>query len=242
MRGNITRPIQIRHIGWLRIKQNSLSVRAAVSIVQYLKETQPDALSLLTTLRSYSLNEFMTLNASTRRNLELDETLRGERKGSLLGTLDTTITPMGKRLIHQWVSQPLLSVEKIKQRQDGVEYFFKNGMVRAELREALKPITDLERLINRVIAGQAQPRDLVAMRNTLAELPKVKEVTNRVATQKWSTCDEEHTLLQNAIDDDPPANGLQNTGVIRPGDFAGIGSRDRRLQTRPRLDRQPGRN
>lgn len=198
------------------LRQNSLSVRAAGSIVQYLKETQPDALSLLTSLRSYSLNEFMTLDASTRRNLELDETLRGERKGSLLGTLDTTITPMGKRLIHQWVSQPLLSVEKIKQRQDGVEYFFKNGMVRAELREALKPITDLERLINRVIAGQAQPRDLIAMRNTLLELPKVKEVTSRVAAQKWSTCDEEHSLLQNAIDDDPPAT-LQNTGVIRPG-------------------------
>ncbi|MBL8078874.1 MAG: DNA mismatch repair protein MutS [Anaerolineales bacterium] len=198
------------------LRQNSLSVRAAGSIVQYLKETQPDALSLLTSLRSYSLNEFMTLDASTRRNLELDETLRGERKGSLLGTLDTTITPMGKRLIHQWVSQPLLSVEKIKQRQDGVEYFFKNGMVRAELREALKPITDLERLINRVIAGQAQPRDLIAMRNTLLELPKVKEVTSRVAAQKWSTCDKEHTLLQNAIDDDPPAT-LQNTGVIRPG-------------------------
>ncbi len=199
------------------LKQNSLSVRAAGSIVQYLKETQPNALSLLTSLRSYSLNEFMTLDAPTRRNLELDETLRGERKGSLLGTLDTTITPMGKRLIHQWVSQPLLSVEKIKLRQNGVQYFFSNGMMRAELREALKPITDLERLINRVIAGQAQPRDLVAMRNTLVELPKVKEVTSHAAIdKKWSICEEEYFLLQNAIDDDPPST-LQNTGVIRPG-------------------------
>jgi DNA mismatch repair protein MutS len=102
----------------------------------------------------------MTLDASTRRNLELDETLRGERKGSLLGTLDLTITPMGKRLIHQWVSQPLLDVEKIQHRQLGVEYFFQQGMVRAEVRAALKPIADLERLVNRVIAGQAQPRDL----------------------------------------------------------------------------------
>ena len=83
------------------LKNNSLAVRAAGAIVQYLKETQPDALNLLNSLRSYSLNEFMTLDASTRRNLELDETLRGDRKGSLLGTLDTTITPMGKRLIHQ---------------------------------------------------------------------------------------------------------------------------------------------
>jgi DNA mismatch repair protein MutS len=201
------------------LKQNSLSVRAAGSIVQYLKETQPDALNLLTSLRSYSLNEFMTLDAPTRRNLELDETLRGERKGSLLGTLDTTITPMGRRLIHQWVSQPLLSVEKIRQRQAGVQFFFENGMLRAELREALKPIADLERLINRVIAGQAQPRDLVAMRNTISELPRIKEIIkghSSVIDQKWSVCEDELSLLGKAIDEDPPST-LQNTGVIRPG-------------------------
>lgn len=120
------------------LKDHSLQVRAAGAIVQYLKETQPDALNLLTSLRVYSLSEFMTLDASTRRNLELDETLRGERKGSLLGTLDFAITPMGKRLIHQWVSQPLLQVDKIRKRQDGVGYFVSNGMIRAELREALK--------------------------------------------------------------------------------------------------------
>ena len=161
------------------IKANSLSVRAAGAIVHYLKETQPDALNLLNSLRSYSLSEFMTLDASTRRNLELDETLRGERKGSLLGTLDFTISPMGKRLIHQWVSQPLLHMEKIKARQNGVEYFVQQGMIRAELRAALKPLADLERLVNRVIAGQAQPRDLVAMRSTLEQLPVIKEVISR---------------------------------------------------------------
>ena len=200
------------------LKANSLQVRAAGAIVLYLKETQPDALSLLTSLRSYSLNEFMTLDASTRRNLELDETLRGERKGSLLGTLDFTITPMGKRLIHQWVSQPLLQVAKINKRQDGVQHFVSNGMVRAELREELKPLADLERLVNRVIAGQAQPRDLVAMRNTLGQLPKVKEVINgqSAVNGQWSVCEEQFSLLQNAIDEDPPAT-LQNTGVIRSG-------------------------
>jgi len=200
------------------LKANSLAVRAAGAIIQYLKETQPDALNLLTSLRSYSLNEFMTLDSSTRRNLELDETLRGERKGSLLGVLDETITPMGKRLIHQWVSQPLLNVEKIKQRQNGVEYFFSNGMIRAELRASLKPILDLERLINRVIAGQAQPRDLVGMRNTFAELPKVKAVSGQrsAVNSQWSVCENELLLLQNAIDNDPPAT-LQNTGVIRAG-------------------------
>ena len=201
------------------LKEHSLSVRAAGAIVQYLKETQPDALNLLTSLRNYSLSEFMTLDASTRRNLELDETLRGERKGSLLGTLDYAITSMGKRLIHQWVSQPLLHVDKITQRQDGVQYFVSNGMIRAELRDALKPLADLERLVNRVIAGQAQPRDLVAMRNTLEQMPKVvSSVGTQVSgvSSKLDLCEEQLSLLQNAIDDDPPAT-LQNTGVIRAG-------------------------
>ncbi len=204
------------------LKNNSLAVRAAGAIVQYLKETQPDALILLNSLRSYSLNEFMTLDASTRRNLELDETLRGEKKGSLLGTLDTTITPMGKRLIHQWVSQPLLSVEKIVRRQNGVQYFFENGMMRAELRNALKPLADLERLVNRVIASQAQPRDLVAMRSTLEGIPNVlssfagRANAEEAKLPKPDMLSNELSLLQNAIDDDPPST-LQNTGVIRAG-------------------------
>lgn len=204
------------------LKANSLSVRAAGAIIQYLKETQPNALNLLTSLRSYSLNEFMTLDSSTRRNLELDETLRGERKGSLLGTLDAAITPMGKRMIHQWVSQPLLNVERINKRQDGVEYFAQNGMVRAELRNSLKPIADLERLINRVITGQAQPRDLAAMRSTTASLPNIVQAFEERGKRKEvqlpsvDLMSEQLSLLQNAIDDDPPAT-LQNTGVIRAG-------------------------
>lgn len=212
------------------LKNNSLSVRAAGAVIQYLKETQPDALRLLTSLRTYSLNEFMTLDSSTRRNLELNETLRGDpaesgrgrQKGSLLGVLDVTITPMGKRLIHQWVSQPLLSVEKIVQRQNGVQYFFDNGMMRAELRNALKPLADLERIVNRVIAGQAQPRDLIAMRSTLAGIPNVIAAFDRRANveeaklPKPDMLTDELSLLQNAIDDDPPST-LQNTGVIRAG-------------------------
>ena len=199
------------------LRNNSLSVRTAGVILQYLKDTQPDSLSLLSSLRSYSINEFMTLDAATRRNLELDETLRGERKGSLLGTLDQAVTPMGKRMMHQWVSQPLLNVERINQRQDGVQYFFDNGMVRAELREDLKPLADLERLVNRVVAGMAQPRDLVAMRSTLAELPRIKEVSSKaVISKQWSACEDELSLLQNTINEDPPST-LQNTGIILPG-------------------------
>lgn len=201
------------------IKGHSLAIRSAGAILQYLKETQPNALNLLTSLRFYSLNDFMTLDASTRRNLELEETLRGERKGSLLGTLDRTVTPMGKRLLHQWISQPLLSVEKIRRRQDGIEYFLKDGMKRAEIRNALKPLADLERLVNRVAAGQAQPRDLVAMRDTLSRLPAIKAAlgdSSAAVNNLWSLCAEELSLLQSAIQDDPPAT-LQNIGIIRAG-------------------------
>lgn len=199
------------------IKGHSPAIRSAGAILQYLKETQPDSLTLLTSLRSYSINEFMTLDASTRRNLELDETLHGERKGSLLGTLDRSVTPMGKRLIHQWVSQPLLNVEKIQHRQDGVQHFFENGMKRAEMRNVLKPLADLERLTNRVMAGQAQPRDLVALRDTLGMLPDIIEVAgNDTSLPKLLPADQELSLLESAIGDEPPAT-LQNTGIIRGG-------------------------
>ncbi|HSJ87727.1 MAG TPA: DNA mismatch repair protein MutS [Anaerolineales bacterium] len=201
------------------VKQHSLSVRAAGAILQYVKDTQPESLSLLTSLRSYSLNEFMTLDASTRRNLELDETLRGERKGSLLGTLDQTVTPMGKRLMHQWVSQPLLNVKRIEKRQNGVQYFCENGMKRAELRAALKPLADLERLVNRVLAGMAQPRDLLAMRETLARLPAILAIMSEKSEVVLPTVEVMHdelSILQAAIDDESPST-LQNTGVIRGG-------------------------
>jgi len=208
------------------LKGHSPSIRAAGAILQYLKVTQPDSLTLLTSLRSYSINEFMTLDVATRRNLELDETLRGERKGSLLGTLDQTVTPMGRRMIHQWVSQPLLNVDRIKRRQNGVQYFFEDGMKRAELRAALKPLADLERLVNRVLAGYAQPRDLVAMRDTLSRLPNILNVIGQPQESplpKLELANDEFSLLQSAVDDDPPAT-LQNTGVIRPGYSAELDS------------------
>ena len=201
------------------VKGRGLAMRAAGAVIQYLKDTQPDSLNLLTGLRCYSIHEFMTLDAATRRNLELDETLRGERKGSLLGTLDKTVTPMGKRMIHQWVSQPLLNVERIRRRQEGVQYFFDDGMQRAEIRAALKPLADLERLVNRVLAGYAQPRDLVAMRDTLGRLPAIQSLIGQDQSPtlpRLELAEEELSLLQCCIADEPPAT-LQNTGIIRAG-------------------------
>jgi DNA mismatch repair protein MutS len=134
---------------------------------------------------------------------------------------------MGKRRIRQWVSQPLLDVEHIRKRQDGVAYFVSHSMLRAELKAALKPLSDLERLTNRILSGHAQPRDLVAMRDTLTRLPAVENVIKGKEEEKeafltssflpsFENCTVELALLQSAIDDDPPST-LQNTGVIRPG-------------------------
>jgi DNA mismatch repair protein MutS len=165
----------------------------------------------------------MTLDSATRRNLELTETLRGGSvKGSLLGVLDHTVTPMGKRLIAQWVSKPLLDVALIRQRQVGVGTFFKDGLLRAEIREALKPLGDLERLTNRVVGGSALPRDLVSMREALSRLVDIKAVlpedeeSLEPVLSDFSLCTEELALLESALEDEPPAT-LQHIGVIRTG-------------------------
>lgn len=213
------------------LKNQSLPARAAGAILLYLRETEPAALDLLASLRVYSTSEFMSLDAATRRNLELTETLRsaqnsvarGETKGSLLGILDRTVTPMGKRLLRQWVSQPLLDLPKIEARQNGVATFFSQSMLRAELRAALKPLGDLERLTNRIMSGHAQPRDLVGLRETLRKLPgilsllpiRADETPLSPLTRRLSPCKEELTLLETALAEDPPAT-LQNTGIIRP--------------------------
>jgi DNA mismatch repair protein MutS len=201
----------------------SLGVRAAGAILQYLTETQPAALKLLNGLNTYSLSEFMTLDASTRRNLELTETLRGgQAHGSLLAVLDHTVSPMAKRLIRQWVSKPLLDVHRIRQRQDGVAFFFDHGLLRAELRTALKPLADLERLANRIVSGSALPRDLVAIRTTLEHLPSLRglftaeEPALQNVLADFHLCAEELSLLQAALAEEPPAT-LQTSGVIHPG-------------------------
>jgi DNA mismatch repair protein MutS len=200
-----------------------LAIRSAGAVLQYLQETQPGALKLLAGISTYSLDDFMTLDAATRRNLELTETIRdGKVEGSLLSVLDHTVTPMGKRLLRQWVSKPLLDLKRIQKRQEGVRCLVENGMLRAELRAALKPLADLERLINRALSGSALPRDLVAIRSTLAGLPAVlalfpdNDHPLASALKRLHLCSSEHALLEAAIEADPPAT-LANTGVIRPG-------------------------
>lgn len=200
-----------------------LAISAAGGIIQYLEATQASALNLLTGLSTYQLHEFMTLDAATRRNLELTETIRGSSKtGALLGVLDHTVTPMGGRMIYQWLSKPLLDVEKIQRRQAGVAYFVTNGLDRADLRSKLKPLADLERITQRVVSGNGQPRDLVAMRSTLTLLPEIKNLlpNDQPALAEMTTnlylCRQVLDLLESGLEDEPPAT-LNKVGIIRQG-------------------------
>ena len=219
----LLRHFQVAALDGFGLRGLSLAISAAGAIIQYINETQPSALQLLTSLSTYSLTEFMVLDAATRRNLELTETLRGGSvRGSLLGELDLTVTPMGKRLIRQWVSKPLIDVAQICRRQDGLAFFHAQGLLRVELRTSLKALGDLERLVMRVVGGSAQPRDLVAMRSTLQKLPgiydKLPEEGEAIdeIRQEFQVCSDELSFLEAALADDPPAT-LQNVGVIRPG-------------------------
>ncbi|MHC1740904.1 MAG: DNA mismatch repair protein MutS [Anaerolineaceae bacterium] len=222
-RETLLHQFNVQSLDGFGLKESPLATQAAGVIIQYLKETQPASLSLLDHVATYSISEFMSLDASTRRNLELTETIRsGGAQGSLLSILDHTITPMGRRMIRQWVSKPLLDIQTISARQEIVAYFLNEGLNRNELRESLAKISDLERIINRVTTGIAVPRDLVALRSNLERLPLVKSLLKenenvlKILRDPFSLCPELLDLVTRAIADDPPAT-LQNTGVIRAG-------------------------
>lgn len=221
------------------LHQGQEAVRAAAAIIAYLQSMQPGALKQLTRIASYTVGEFMTLDESTRRNLELTETLRGgDTRGSLLGVLDRTLTPMGGRLLRRWLNQPLLDVAAIQRRLDLVEYFITNTPARLELREALREMGDLERWTNRVTQAVALPRDLVGIRSVLAKVPSICQIlAGEVASMGWNghhlgaavhetssapslpslpLCEDVLQVLSTAIADEPPAT-LATPGIIRPG-------------------------
>ncbi len=202
-----------------------LAIRAAGGLLQYLAETQRSKLGQLSNLRTYSTEQFMTLDAATRRNLELTETLRRSAiQGSLLGVLDLTVTSMGGRLLRRWITQPLLDLERLTERLDAVQAFHQDTPARIRLRTCLRDVTDLERMTSRVVQGVARPRDLLGIRWSLEALP---EIENSIAQMgvggeslrslaSFDLCQDVATLLAQAIEDDPPVS-LSAGGVIRRG-------------------------
>jgi DNA mismatch repair protein MutS len=224
-----TRERFLDHFGVATLRGHGLegkpqAARAAGAIIDYLEETQASVLKLLTEFSTYSTEEFMVLDSATRRNLELTETLRsGEVRGSLLGVLDRTVTPMGRRLLNAWIGKPLLDIERIDERLDQVECFFEHGLWRAELRGQLKRIGDLERLTNRISAHMAGPKDLAGLRELLSNLHPIVELLQAKAMDALAPiatdldpCEDVENLLRASIRDEPPAT-LAHIGVIREG-------------------------
>ena len=205
------------------LAQKPLAVRAAGAILLYLRETQRNGLPQLTTLRAYSTGSFMALDASTRRNLELTETIRGGRmRGSLLGVLDRTVTPMGGRLLRTWLNQPLLDLNRLNARLDAVACLHEDGMRRATVMAALRAVSDLERLANRVLSGNAGPRDLLALAAGLARVPALRTAVAGLPPlagvhDRLDACQEVIDVVGAAIADDPPAVLNERIGVIRAG-------------------------
>jgi DNA mismatch repair protein MutS len=202
-----------------------LAVSAAGAIVQYLGETQQSALQQLKQLATYSLHSFMTLDAATRRNLELTETIRtGAVHGSLLGVLDDTRTAMGGRLLRQWLGQPLLDLPGLQRRQQGVQAFCDDIPRRTALRDLLKRVSDMERLTNRVVQRIARPRDLIGLRDSLQvvdeAIPLLQEMQgddgSALPMDSMDRCPEVVKLISQSIVDDPPA-AISVGGVIARG-------------------------
>lgn len=207
----------------LGLKAMPLAMRAVGALLKYLQETQKGLAEVQFSFSTYSLTDFMVLDAETRRNLELTETLRDNRTdGSLLGVLDRTRTPMGKRMLRAWVNKPLLDLEQINARLDAVEFFFRNGVLRQNLEPMLADLHDIERIVLRLNNGSARPGDLVALREDLRAIPQLKAILpeSEPALQTLLSAiedfDAQRDLLENAITDDPPAT-TANIGIIQPG-------------------------
>jgi DNA mismatch repair protein MutS len=195
----------------------ALAIRAAGGLLQYLADTQLSGLTQIASLSTYAVDGYMTLDAQTRRNLELTESARGEKRHSLIAVLDQTRTPMGARLLRRWLGQPLLDLDELRRRQDGVARFHTDALGRAELRRALGHVGDVERLVNRAVTGIAGPRDLGHLRASLASLPAVCTAAGETpGAPSVPDCQEIHDLLAAALVDDPPALIGKGT-ALRPG-------------------------
>jgi DNA mismatch repair protein MutS len=198
---------------------------AVIAASMVLAYAQKNGLSLshLDGLSTYSVDSYMRLDMATRRSLELTQNMAdGGRKHTLLGVLDDTVTPMGSRLMRRWIEQPLLDKPQIEARSDAVERLISQAMVRGDLRDGLKKLADLERLVSRAATGLAGPRDLAALRSSLLALPSLEDPLRKVGLGRLQELREmiaDHrelaALLEKALVQDPP-HTIREGGVIRP--------------------------
>jgi DNA mismatch repair protein MutS len=211
------------------VDDRSTEVQAAGALMAYLRETQKATLRHITRLIPFRRADTLALDEMTRRSLELVRTLReGKREGSLLSVVDCSATPMGARLLAEWLTTPLTSTELITERLDAVDELFNQSALRGDLRNLLGQSYDLERLAGRVGTGRATPRDLVALAKTLGILPKLKaRLTARVSKRlnqleaALELCPEVRAEIDAALLDNPPL-AMKEGGMIRDGYHPGL--------------------
>lgn len=208
----------------LGLADYSIGVTAAGAVMQYLIETQKTSMDHITSIRPYITNHYMLLDRSTRRNLELCETMREKSKrGSLFWILDKTKTAMGARLLRNSIEQPLINIDEVNTRLDMISEFNDNAISREELREYLGPIYDIERLISKISYKSANPRDLIAFRQSLSMLPHIKYILSSFSESKLKEYGEEldelsdiYKLIDESIIEEPPIT-VREGGIIKDG-------------------------
>ena len=206
------------------IENRPYCLRSLGAILAYLKDTQKTDLSHMNKIRFYKSDEYMDIDASSRRNLELCETLRDKsKKGSLFGILDKTKTSMGKRRMKDWIDRPLIKENSINMRLDAVGELVDNMTVRIELSEALKRISDIERIISKIVYGTCNARDFVSLRESFEVLPEVDFLLKdchspmlKSLSNDFDTMGDMYTLICDAIADEPPVS-VREGGMIREG-------------------------
>ena len=208
----------------LGLSDYDCGVISAGALLQYLLETQKNDLSHMTHITPYTTGKYMMLDSSTRRNLELCETLREKQKrGSLLWVLDKTKTAMGARTLRKYIEQPLIERTEIERRLDAVTELKEEAISREEIREYLSPVYDLERLITRITYGSANPRDLTAFSSSLEMLPAIHYILEDMKSdllceicKEMDTLEDLCSLVKSAIAEEPPL-AMKEGNIIRDG-------------------------
>lgn len=208
----------------LGLKDYTAGTIAAGALLLYLYEMQKGSVDHITSIVPYTTGKYMLIDSSSRRNLELVETMREkQKKGSLLWVLDKTKTAMGARALRSMIEQPLINKEDILKRQAGIEECNNRAIDREEIREYLNPVYDLERIMTKISCKSANPRDLIAFRNSLEMLPHIKKLIGTMESDLFADCfanlddlADIYSLISSAIVEEPPIT-IREAGIIKEG-------------------------
>ena len=204
--------------------ENSLSIPAINALLTYLTETQKTNLDHINTIKIYSITKYMALDINARRNLELTEKMRDKsKKGTLLWVLDKTSTSMGGRLLRRWINDPLIDVKQINKRLDSVKELKNSLILRGDITESLKKVYDIERLAGKIAYGNANGRDLISLKNSVAQLPEIKQILAKAESpllkdlyDELDTLQDIYELIENSIVEEPPIS-VKEGGIIKLG-------------------------